>query len=258
MTAENLKNKPLVEAILEVRWNISNDPVKFPLGFDPNNTLLLGRFSERAEKDYPVRELLPNSQVPDIMVPFMVQHRFRKSPNGWPLVQIGPGIMTVNETAGYTWATFKPLCENAVKYLFEAYPDKNSFKAQDVVLRYIDAVDVDFEKENIFSFLEKKMKTTISLPENLFAGTDIEANPRGFNWQVSFFYKKVGNITVQFGMGVSNNKPSLIWETLVQSTPNILLAVPSDFSVWLENAHNVTHDLFFKLIDGELKERFSK
>jgi len=166
--------------------------------------------------------------------------------------------MTVNETAGYTWDTFKPLCENAVKYLFAAYPDKNNLKTQDITLRYIDAVDVDFERENIFSFLEKKMKTTISLPENLFAGTDIGTNPIGFNWQVSFFHKKVGNITLQFGMGVSNNKPSLIWETLIQSTSNTLPAIPSDFPDWLEDAHNITHDLFFKLIEGELKERFSK
>jgi uncharacterized protein (TIGR04255 family) len=33
--------------------------------------------------------------------------------------------------------------------------------------------------------------------------------------------------------------------------------MPNDFEKWLDAAHAVTDDWFFKLIDGELERRFS-
>jgi uncharacterized protein (TIGR04255 family) len=259
MSEQNLKNKPLVEAILEVRWN-NVAQAGSPMPFDPNYSLLLGRFSERIEKDYPIHEQLPNAQVPDVMAQFMVQHRFRKVANAWPVVQIGPGIITVNDTVAYTWETFKPLCVHTVTKLFEAYPEteKLNFKIQDITLRYLDAVKLDFGRENVFSFLKEKMKTTLDLPNNLFVETDIESKPLGFNWQTTFAHKSIGVVTLRFWTGMIQNVPSLIWETCVQTTPDKVPAIPDGFSEWVENAHTVTHNLFFKLIDGELREQFDK
>ena len=104
MSQKELKNKPLVEAILELRWKLSIQ------GIDPHYSLLLGRFPERIEAKYPLHEPLPNAQFSDAMMPYILQHRFRPGLNKWPLIQIGPGVMTVNETEGYTWDKFKELC----------------------------------------------------------------------------------------------------------------------------------------------------
>src|SRR5680860_743084 len=161
MSRKNLKNKPLVEAILEVKWELPTQTAQ-GIEADPHYRLLLGRFSERVEKGYSFHESLPTTQIPDAMVSYMTQHRFRTSEAGWPLLQIGPGLMTVNETAGYTWANFKDRCEEAVRNLFDSHPAKQKFKVQDVTLRYIDAVDMDFAKENVFKFLQEKMGTSIT------------------------------------------------------------------------------------------------
>lgn len=257
MPRKDLKNKPLVEAILELNWNLPAQPSQGMEG-DPHYRLLLGRFSERVESDYPFHEPLPTAQIPDAMVAHMVQHRFRTGDGKWPLVQIGPGIMTVNETDGYKWCDFKDRCEKAVKALFDAHPAKQKFAVEDLTLRYIDAVEVDFRLENVFKFLDEKMKTRISLPDSLFNGGRVHRSPVAFNWQASFPNNDPGGvITLRFAVGQRGGKPALIWETLVQAARDRMPSIPDGFSAWLGKAHDLTDDWFFKLIEGELERRFS-
>lgn len=257
MPHKDLKNKPLVEAILEIKWRLpsQSEPAS---QVDHHYRLLLGRFSERIQSDYSFHEPLPTSQIPDGMVAHMAQHRFRVGKEAWPLIQIGPGLMTVNETAGYTWSDFRRRCEAAVTHLFNAHPSKSEFQVQDLTLRYIDAVEVDFENEGIFSFLSDKMKTRISLPESLSAGGRVSQNPSAFFWQTSFRHNEPGGLmTLRFAMGQHMGKPSLIWEILVQTIQDKIPRMPDDFPRWLEKAHELTDDWFFKLIEGELERRFS-
>lgn len=257
MPRKNLKNKPLVETILELKWTLSVPSVPSIEG-DPHYRLLLGRISERVQGAYPFHEPLPTAQIPDAMVAQMVQHRFRTSEAGWPLIQIGPGIMTVNETDGYTWDDFKSRCTDAVANLFDAHPAKQKFMVQDLTLRYIDAVEVDFTRESVFKFLQEKMKTNVSLPDELFDGGRVQRNPTAFNWQASFPHDDPGGlVTLRFAVGQRSGRPALIWETLVQAARERIPAIPDGFSDWLGKAHNLTDDWFFKLIEGELEMRFS-
>lgn len=256
MPKKDLKNKPLVEAILELKWLLPA-PETPGTEVDPHYRLLLGRFSERVESDYSFHEPLPTAQIPDAMAAHMVQHRFRTSDGKWPLVQIGPGIMTVNETNGYTWDDFKDRCIKAVQNLFDAHPAKQKFAVQDLTLRYIDAVEVDFRQENVFKFLQEKMKTKISLPDTLFDGGRVNESPMAFNWQASFPHSDPGGlVTLRFGVGQRSGKSALIWETSVQAAHERIPAIPDGFSGWLDKAHDLTDDWFFKLIEGELERRF--
>ncbi len=256
MTRKDLKNKPLVEVILELKWTLPEQ--KSGLEGDPHYRLLLGRFSERVQADYPFHEPLPTTQIPDAMVAQMAQHRFRSSKCGWPLIQIGPGLLTVNDTDAYTWEDFNERCEKAVRNLFDAHPAKSEFKAQELTLRYIDAVHVDFSKESVFDFLQGKMKTGISLPEGLFDAGRVKKNPAAFNWQASFPHDDPGGlVTLRVAIGKHRDEPALIWEILVQAEPGRVPAIPDGFSNWLRSAHDLTDDWFFKLIDGELGRRFS-
>lgn len=257
MPRKHLKNKPLVEAILELKWEL---PAQSTPGIegDPHYRLLLGRFSERVQRDYPFHEPLPTAQVPDAMVAYMPQHRFRASSKAWPLIQIGPGLMTVNETDSYTWSDFETRCKKAITDLFDAHPSKEEFTVQDLTLRYIDAIDVDFSQESVFSFLRGKMKTSISLPECLFDGERVNNNPTAFNWQVSFPHDEPGGLmTLRFAIGKRNGKSVLILETLVQAGRERIPRAPDGFSEWLDQAHELTDDWFFKLIEGELERSFS-
>lgn len=257
MLRKDLKNKPLVEAILELKWAFSAQAVQ---GSDAGHhyRLLLGRFSERAEKAYPFYEPLPTAQIPDEMAANMVQHRFRIQEKSWPLIQIGPGIMTVNETGGYTWPDFKTRCNTAVNYLCEAHPAKQNFKVQELSLRYINAVELDEKETDVFSFLQSKMKIGIQLPNALFAEKPVKTDPVVFNWQTSFPYEDNGGLlTLRFALGKRGNKPSLVFETLVQASGEQVPQLPDGFSNWIDKSHDLAEEWFFKLIDGDLERRFS-
>jgi len=254
---KDLKNKPLVEALLELRWVLpgSSSP---GLIEDPNYRILLGRFFERVKDDYPAHESLPTAGVPDSMVGHIAQHRFRTKVNGWPLVQLGPGLLTVNDTASYTWDDFQARCESVVARFVESHPAIADLRLDSLALRYIDAVAFDASKEDVFKFLRDKMKTNVALPTNLFDGPDVTPAPSTFTWQAVFPNRKPeGTVVLRFATGIRESQPVLLWETLVSSQSGQTPKIPEGFPQWLREAHDITDDWFFKLIEGELERRFS-
>lgn len=263
MSRQDLKNKPLVEAIVEIKWHLVQPTVVagpaqvlMPAS-DPHYRLLLGRLFDRFQKEYPAHEQLPTATLPDDMVGQFVQHRFRAGKDDWPLVQVGPGIFTVNDTHRYTWTDFQRRANEAVKRLFDAHPSVSDLRIQSLVLRYIDAVEYNYQDENVFSFLQEKMRVGISLPDSLFQNTGVEHRPKSFAWQAHFKSSRPsGRVHVSFATGQKEDKPAILWETMVQSVGEDLPPMPDGFPAWFDAAHEITDDWFFKLIEGELQRRF--
>jgi uncharacterized protein (TIGR04255 family) len=263
VSRKDLKNKPLVEAILEIRWKLdqlTNTPYPAQMmmpAIDPHYRLLLGRLFDRFQEEYPSHEQLPTATLPDDMVGYVVQHRFRAAKDDWPLVQVGPGIFTVNDTHRYTWTDFQQRANEAVIRLYEAHPSAGDFHIQSLVLRYIDAVEYNYHDENTFSFLEDKMKVVIKLPDTLFQGMAVDSRPNNLSWQTSFHCSKPrGRVHASFATGMKEGKPAILWETTIQSENDDLPNMPDGFPDWFNAAHEITDDWFFKLIEGELERRF--
>ena len=63
MVNKELKNKPLIEAIVEIRWVLEKPNTG--ITNDPHYKLLLGRFFDRVSKKYPEHEQLPTASIPD-------------------------------------------------------------------------------------------------------------------------------------------------------------------------------------------------
>jgi len=264
MPHKDLKNKPLVEAILEVKWQLAQPiqvsalPQMAVPAVDPHYRLLLGRLFDRFQKEYPIHEQLPTATLPDELVGYVVQHRFRAAKDDWPLVQVGPGVFTVNDTHRYTWTDFQQRAKEAVVRLFDAHPQKGELRIQGLVLRYIDAVEFNYQEESAFAFLQDKLKVGISLPPSLFQDTGVSDLPRSFSWQAAFQCSRPrGNLHVSFATGRKEGKPAILWETTVHSAADELPNMPDGFPSWLDAANETTHDWFFKLIEGELERRFS-
>lgn len=253
----SLKNKPLVEAIFELRWQLA--PTGAPgLASDPNYRVLLGRFSERVQSEYPTYERLGLAGIPDEMVGYQAQHRFRVAPDAWPLVQLGPGLLTVNDTAHYDWDDYQPRCERAIESFLESYPDKNSLQPEHLTLRYINAIPFDFRTSNVHDYLREHLKAQLELPESLFTNKPVHSAPSATNWVVSYpLDEPEGTITVRFASGYDNQEPMVVLETLVTSDAAQVPDLSSGFAKWLAAAHDMTDDWFFKLIEGDLLKRFS-
>lgn len=255
MKTDNLPNKPLQEAIFEIRWELPQP--SGPTPHDPNYNLLIGRFYDRIQQDYPLYEALPSSEVPDLLVPYLVQHRFRPEANTWPVVQLGPGVLTVNETTSYTWENFSQRTLSAFNNLIEAYPNPSDLHISNAILRYIDAINLDPTSEDLFKFLEQKLHTRFQLPQSLFRPHRISASPTGLNVVTTFHCTDPeGAISLRFATGAKNNEPALILETIVQSSSPNAPREPTELQGWLDAGHKLIHSWFFDLIEGDLERTF--
>jgi uncharacterized protein (TIGR04255 family) len=154
MPRKILENKPLVEVLFELQWELQEPAPEMKI--DPHYKLLVGRIYDRVKDEYPFHEQLPTATIPDEIAGHVVQHRFRKDKNKWPLIQVGPGIITLNDTDGYIWENFERRISHVLDTFFEAYPlSEEKIIINKSLLRYIDAVKFDYEKENIFTFFMK-------------------------------------------------------------------------------------------------------
>jgi len=256
MTKKILKNKPLVEAIFELRWELQR--LESGMMVDPKYKVLVGRIYDRIKDDYPYYEQLPTANIPDEAAAYVVQHRFRKKKNDWPLIQIGPGIITVNDTENYDWEDFKDRIKKIINVLFESYIDtENSLKISSLILRYIDAIEFDYNKDNILFFLKDNFKIDLSVYDKLFEETGVENSPVGIDMKLSYRASKPkGLITLRFVRGEVRNSESLIWETLFQSFGEDVPKTIDTIIEWCNQGHDLTDNWFFKLIEGDLRRRF--
>jgi hypothetical protein len=230
MVRKILKNKPLVEAIFELQWELQEPSPGMKL--DPHYKILIGRMYDMLRDKYPFHEQLPTATMPDEIAGYVVQHRFRKDKDKWPLIQVDK--------------------------LFEAYINaENDLKISRLLLRYIDAVDFDYGKDNIFDFLKEKMKMNIEIYEKLFEETGTSKLPLNFDLRFAFpSVSPKGAMHLRFGRGKRKDIDALVWETTVQSVGNDAPKVKEGIVTWVKAAHDLTDDWFFKIIEGELLKEF--
>jgi len=256
MRRKILKNKPLVEAIFELRWTLNGSKTERKI--DPNYKILIGRIYDKVKEEYPFYEQLPTSNIPDEMAEYVVQYRFRKDENKWPLIQIGPSIVTLNDTENYTWEDFEKRIDYMVEKILDLHYNSKDFRVNGLILRYIDALDFDHENQDIFKFLKEKMKTDIQLHSEIFDSTGLIKSPSNFDLRFSFpSTKPTGEMHLRFNFGKKENRTLLIWETMLQSigidTPN----TKEKIATWVNEAHElIVYGLFFKLIEGDLERKF--
>lgn len=254
MKGETLKNPPLAEAIFEIKWQLHQSGPGFAR--DPHYNLLVGRLYDKLEQHYPFHESLPSASIPAEIVAGVVQHRFRTAQGKWPVVQLGPGILTINDTQNYSWEDFRLRVIEGIKALFDIYPE--DLIIENLVLRYINAIDFDFN-ENIFLFLKKQLKTEISLYPPLFEESGIQRMPENFDCKFTFDCSSPkATINLRFARGKKRGVDALFWETFITTSSNDIPELPSELENWLESAHNILEDWFFKLVEGDLLRRFEE
>lgn len=246
----DLPNKPLIEAIVEIKWGKESE-------LDPGFQVIVGRLYERLQGDYPEIEDLPTAQVPPAMTIHMVRHRFRRKKEGWPLVQIGPGILTINETEAYRWDEFSSRVKSALAKLYDAHPSRESINISQLLLRYINAIEFDYLSQDLTALLSNKMRTQISIPRELFQQTPVRERLHGLNLQLTYPSEAPrGVFHVGFGTGRKQDKLALIWELQMRSTGPDVPDMPLAFDAWLTSAHELAEQWFFEIIKGELLESF--
>jgi uncharacterized protein (TIGR04255 family) len=254
---QELAKKPLVEAIFELRWKLERtaDPAN---ARDPGFKILFGRFFDQVRNKYPAVIDLPSSIMPEEMVPHVVRHQFRTGPDTWPLLQLGPGILTVNDTAGYTWPGFKENLVHALSATFDSYPqDLYIFQPTQVVLRYINSIPVDPAKDKVIDYLKQKLHTTICIAPTLAETVNSLDQPSGLNLSLAFpMISPSGVCGLSFSTGLAGDEPALIWQLDAQASGDDVPLNQHALAQWLDAAHGVIETWFERLSDGELLTSF--
>jgi uncharacterized protein (TIGR04255 family) len=250
-----LKNKPLVEAIFELRWGLNE--ISPGLLVDPLYAIFIGRLYDRVSKSYPFYERLASASMPNEMAAYIIQHRFRRKAKGWPLIQIGPGIITLNDTSNYSWKSFQPAISGLLDAFFVSYPSEN-IGIKEILLRYVDAVDFDYEESNVIHFISEMMGVDINIQPELFENESVNVNPLGVDLRLSFpsSLPRGAMHLKLLRSKIRDESDSLIWETIVQSTDQEAPSSKDSILMWVQDAHKLSDDWFFKLIQGALYERF--
>lgn len=252
---EKLSKQPLIEVVFELHWRSKKG---YP---DPDYRLLIGAFYEHIKSEFPVFEPLPTVHIPEEAIPpnnKIVQYRFWSENKTWPVVQLGPGILTVNMNKNYGgWATFKPVIEKVVEKFLNSYPNKENLALERLILKYLDVFRVDFSKDNVLDYLKSKLHVNLSV--------DLGDDPRKANLSEApinidlklehQINEPEGVLGFRFFKALVEDEEGLVMESYVISkeSPQSDLTKES-IAIWLDQAHNMTEFIFSNLIRGELME----
>lgn len=242
-----LPNAPLVEVVFELRWKLES---KEELD---KHQYLHGDIYALVKEKYPYRENLYPSDIPLDVLAHTPTHRFRKEKEGFPLVQTGVGLLTVNTNdKDYFWKTYKDECIATTEKLFDTFDVVRNKESIVAVLQYQDFLVFDFEKENVYDYLKNNLH--IEIRQNFF---ETKNNPYALN--LSFQYPtEAGNLEIHLQRASNQNKENgILVKTIMLSS----LAVNSDklhIEGWLEEAHKITSRVFKEMTEGELQASFSK
>lgn len=246
----NLPRKPLVEAILEIRWDLEGKT-------DPAHPLFAGALAGIVSDLYPSQERLPAADVPDELTPHVVKFRMKPKEAPYPLVQAGPGVVTLNSVEDYTWDAYKHNAMHLWDSLHRAYPSFNDGMAprvNHVLLRFINGKQLDSTASQ--AFMSEKLNTSISLPDGV---TDHETagSPTAVAVMVSYPLQRgdtTGSVRIQNGR-LADGRSAMVWDLTAEGK----FRIPIDrqtFGEWLDYSHGVIENWFFSLIAGDLLEEF--
>lgn len=251
-----LKASPLVEAWLEVRWQL---PPAQPqqLQFDPQYALAVGAFYQSIRGGFPVAETVEKN-APQIDIPYVVRHRFRPMHGSWPVIQIGPGVLSVNYTSPYSWSAFRQTVSMVRPRLVAAYGESR-LELASLVLRYRNAVPFEYSSKDLLDYLGN-LNMSVTVPEGIpgFAGS--KTFPTSANISLTYdLSAPKGTGSLQVITGHSKLHGDVIsWQLEVATggtdTPSI--HDHTHFLDWLDSAHAVAHDWFFSIVEGPLMNSF--
>lgn len=252
-----LLTPPLVEAIFEIRWELQGDQQTGRYR-DPSYPMMYGRLYERFKKEFPLIEDLPSNQVHPEASPYVVRHRMRKDKVGYPLVQIGPGILTVNETKSYSWSTFKSTILRLVESILDLYPMGTlPLRFIKCDLRYLNAVFIDLQKENPLAFLAEKLHMKVEMPPEIYTNSQVQKDPHTIHLTLAHALEEpLGNLALSVGLGQMEGKNAFLVQTMIDSLGEAVPEDAGEFDSWLESAHNVAENAFLSIYQGPLLHRF--
>lgn len=223
--------KVVSEVIFEIRWGNQNPILKGEINNSPDYNILLGKFLEVFRKDFTSLETLPSAGMPEGLSRGLIQYRLRKSDSeNWPLVQLGPGVFSLNIDKD-SWDEFKKL---TVEYVdkFDRISKEFNLENIKIKLSYILAKEFDFEKEDLAKFIKNKLNIEVAM------GKDRTLNKMqtiSFRTKIPT-YNPSGDLVYSVSEGRKKELKAIVWQAQLESEiPQILKE--KELLKWLNTAN---------------------
>lgn len=248
MSRHKLKNAPLQEVVFELFWELpllsSGQPS------DPGFDFAQGKFAARMEEGhFPIKKRLIPEDLPFKLLPGLY-FQFWRDEQTWPVVQFGPGLVTVNDTEkNYTWKdNFVSNILFAINSLQHSYERGLNIKL--ARLKYIDAVEFDPNAESAADFAARNLNIQL---QNLFQAKGIL---RDVNIVQTFDLEQETVLRLHVGNGFLNHteKPAIVWVTEIEASS---LTFDNLFP-WLEYAHDIVSKTFINMLNPEFYASFDR
>ena len=239
-----LPKAPLLEVIFEIRWDITsqNDIVDFQF--------IYGDLYANLKHKYPYRENLVPPEVPYDVVRGLPVFRFRNTNNSYPLIQVGPGLITVNTTDDiYFWNEFSAEISDVLDIFNNIYPKYKELKLSPA-LTYIDFFEYNKDKITSIDFINTNLQFNIS--QSFVNDTNFELNDLNFtlNYKTN---KDILSLNIRDGK-INDEIEGIVMQTKLIGNKG--LYNKNELTNWLESSHNTCSDIFKKLTEGNLYNSF--
>ena len=237
-----LPKAPLLEIIFEINWDITNknDIVKFQY--------LHGDLFSNLKDKYPYRENLLPPEVPLDIAKGMPVYRFRKEKLGYPLTQIGPGILTYNTIDElYFWNDFKTEVKHLTNSFSEVFSEINNTNLF-LTLTYIDFFEIDFNKQNLITFINENLSLNVN--QSIINNKNTNAINLTLSYQIE---DNILSLNLRNGV-VSNNKQGIILQTKLIGKKQTY--TNKEQAKWLNEAHETCSSIFKKITTDKLYSSF--
>lgn len=238
-----LKNAPLVEIVLELRWEMLK-----PNSFEDMQYLHSDMYSD-LKKDYPFRENIAPSGVP---LEFLINqpiHRFWQGENNYPLFQVGPGLLTFNTNhEQYDKNDFIKRCKKLIATFVKNFKHQASDQLSPSLL-FLDFFPFDFEKNNVYDYLNQNFSIEFS---QKFIKEDLQP----FDLNLGFFYKvPLGDLSVNFSRARNlHNVDGIILQTRINGQRQFI--DEKKLLDWVSDAKKECNNIFKSLTIGKLYDSF--
>jgi len=245
--ARALRNKPLIEAFMEVHFDPTSAVASYPIW--------VGVLYEHLKDRFPHTVTLPASTLPTQMAPELARLQFRPGEDGWPLIQVGPAVVTLNFNEGYRWSEFRAMAARLFTELSVGH-GSDSMPISSLALSYQNVIHLDLQ-ERLREVLERKLNTRFDLPETILNDARLTPERSGFNYFLSRSVgDPAGDASIRFASAEHKKVPAIICELRFVSTNANVLASLDSRNAWLVGAHELLEAWFFAVIQGELEREF--
>lgn len=232
-----LSKAPLQEVIFEVYWSLERDSSTGIEG-DPQFPVALGVLKEKVKDRFPeLKTRIQNwDKAPEFIYNRHAVVQFRESSDGNKLLQLGPGVFTVNDLdKHYDWeVSFKPNLTYGLEQLEAAYDEKPLYEK--AVLRYIDSVKVnDYEFSDWLQFINSNFQLSLS------NGLETLGAPEEVSIQQLFKLPNEDELHLYVNSNTNGTDQQLTWQTIIDRKGTFDM---EQLIEWAEEAHRKSSDVF--------------